>query len=408
VNWSQWGTDKAGERLVLGIDVAKEDFVAVLLDGAEEVVARVKWRHPQGTAEFLAGVEVLSEHCVVEAVMEASGTYGDALRWQLNVRDVVVYRVSAKKVHDAAEVHDGVPSLHDAKAATIIADLHCRGLTREWALASEQRRTLSAQVQWLGQCKQRYQQELNRLEALLARHWPESLQILGLGSASLRALIAVYGDPGYISGLRGAAERLLRQMGRGALAEEKIQALLASAATTLGMPCVSEERALLRKQAGSVIDAGEQVREIERCIEQTVAEDALCASQSKHLGVITSAVLLASLGSPKDYADAGSYCKAIGLNLKEHSSGRHQGQLHITKRGPAVARLYLYFAALRLIRDDPQVQRWYALKTQRPGACKMNQVVELMRKLAKAIWHDAQGRPFDSAKLFNLKAIATP
>jgi transposase len=68
--------------------------------------------------------------------------------------------------------------------------------------------------------------------------------------------------------------------------------------------------------------------------------------------------------------------------------------VRITKRGPAVARFYLYFAALRLIAQEPLVARWFAAKTARPGALKGKQVVELMRRLSKALWHQARGRPF--------------
>jgi transposase len=65
---------------------------------------------------------------------------------------------------------------------------------------------------------------------------------------------------------------------------------------------------------------------------------------------------------PRKYACARSYQKALGLNLKEKSSGRHVGQLKITKRGSAVARKYLYFAALRLIQSHPVVKAWYKNK----------------------------------------------
>jgi transposase len=126
----------------------------------------------------------------------------------------------------------------------------------------------------------------------------------------------------------------------------------------------------------------------------------------KLLGEVTSAVLLATQGDPKGYPSAASYCKSIGLNLKEHSSGTHQGQLSITKRGPSLTRFYLYFAALRLIRRDPVIKRWFEIKTARPGAVKQKQVIELTRKLAKAFWHQAQGHDFDVNRLVNLKAVA--
>ena len=70
-----------------------------------------------------------------------------------------------------------------------------------------------------------------------------------------------------------------------------------------------------------------------------------------------------------------------------------------------MVRFYLYFAALRLIQADPLVQRWYQAKTQRPGAIKKKTVIELMRKLAKAVWHIAKGEVYRVEKLFNLKAV---
>jgi transposase len=389
-----------GERLVLGIDVAKHDFVATLQVRSAEVLARVKWEHPQHTRTLLAGIATLQARGPVEAVMESSGTYGDALRWQLQELGIPVYRVSAKRVHDAAEVFDGVPSLHDAKAADLIGELHLQGRTQPWLEASAQRRALGARLSRLRQCKARYQADRNRLEALLSRHWPESLMLLDPSSISLHRLLATYGGPGTIQAQATAARILLQQVGRPGLREETITALLDSAAHTLGVPCVPEEEALLRWQAQALLDTHQAVRAGEQAIEQAVDADTALAPMAAVVGRVTSAVLLASQGSPLDYPDARSYCKALGLNLKEHSSGTHRGRLAITKRGPAVARFYLYFAALRLIARDPVVGRWFTAKTRRPGAIKGKQVVELMRKLAQALWHQAHGRPFRSDRLF--------
>ena len=101
-----------------------------------------------------------------------------------------------------------------------------------------------------------------------------------------------------------------------------------------------------------------------------------------------------------------TYQKALGLNLKEKSSGKHQGALHITKRGPGVARLFLYLAALRLVQRDPIVKAWYAKKVARQGGIAKNRaVVAVMRKLAKALWHVAGGATFDSRKLFDVSRL---
>ena len=117
-------------------------------------------------------------------------------------------------------------------------------------------------------------------------------------------------------------------------------------------------------------------------------------------------MLIATLGAPQSYPDAASYTKSFGLNLKERSSGKFQGQLKITKRGSGLARCYLYFTILRLIYRDPLMQTWYQRKVKRDGGKKKKAIIALMRKLTKALWYVAQGERFDSRKLFNLKALA--
>jgi transposase len=164
---------------------------------------------------------------------------------------------------------------------------------------------------------------------------------------------------------------------------------------------------LLRWLAADLLEARKQVRQIEREIEHHVDHTPALTGMAALIGKVSAAVLLATVGAPQDYPDAGSYTKATGLNLKERSSGKHHGQLKITKRGPSLARFYLYFAALRLIARDPLVKRWYERKTNRPGALKNKTVIALMRKLVKALWYLARGSSFDAEKLFNPKAIAS-
>jgi len=111
---------------VFGVDVAKDDFFGVLMKTGCRVIDTIKWIHPQQSRELgnhLLALEVQE----MQVVMEPSGTYGDALRGYLTGLGLAVSRVSPKRVHDAAEVYDGVPSLHDAKSAYLIARMHLDG-----------------------------------------------------------------------------------------------------------------------------------------------------------------------------------------------------------------------------------------------------------------------------------------
>jgi transposase len=340
--------------------------------------------------------------------MEPSGTYGDALAWQLRRREVALYRVSPKRVHDAAEVFDGVPSLHDAKAAYLIGRLHLQGIGQPWPQPGATRRTLKAVLTELRVCKERQQGATSRLEAHLSRHWPEGPGLLGLDSVTLLELVRTYGDPASVSADRPGAAALMHRTARAGLSEDKIRAVLASAAHSLGVPCLKAERELLQWLATDVLQARQQVHRIERRIAHHVDHEPVLASLATVIGTVSAAVLLAAPGSPRDYPDAASYLKALGLNLKERSSGKHKGQLKITKRGPSVARFYLYFAALRLIARDPLVKRWYESRINRPGGAPKNKsVIALMRKLAKALWHVARGAAFTTDKLFNRNAVGS-
>ena len=129
----------------------------------------------------------------------------------------------------------------------------------------------------------------------------------------------------------------------------------------------------------------------------------------KLIGRVTTAILLSLHLDPRDYHCAQSYLKALGLNLKEKSSGRYVGQLKITKRGSGKARQYLYFAALfiaaqHLTQSCPTAKQWYDNK-KTPNA-KIKAVTAVMRKLAGGLWHVARGEAYAPTKLFNVSGKA--
>lgn len=407
VNWEKISAQTAGQRIVFGVDVAKEKFFGVLMQEDLTVIATLKWVHPEQTRE-------LGEHLIqevpaqrLEVAMEPSGTYGDALQRHLSHLGLAVYRVSPKRVHDAAEVYDGVPSLHDAKSAYLIARLHLDGASRVWKDLPAPRRNRQALIAELDLYHDQQQRNLNRLEALLSRHWPEVVRIVELKRVSLLRLVAEYGDPCSIAAQREEADQLLRHGTRGPLSGEKIQRVLDSTQDTLGVPCTEGERHLLQVLAGELLRTHQQLHQLEQQIAREVHDDTVLTRIAAVTGKTTSLVLEAALGSPLDYPNPGSYLKAMGLNLKERSSGKHKGQLKITKRGPSIVRKYHYFTALRWLYQDPVIALWYRNKVRRDGHLKGKAIVAVMRKLALSLWHIARGEVFDSRKLFNVRSLGT-
>ncbi len=399
LDWSRVHTAAGEGRLVAAIDVAKDVQFMTLMREDRSVIHTVKWSHPDHTrhlTECLGGLGAER----IEAVMEPSGTYGDALRGCLRAAGIGVYRVSPKKVHDAAEVYDGVPSMHDAKAAYVIGRLHLEGVTRLWVDPDDQRRRLQVQLNRLADARDRAQRLSSRLEALLARHWPEGPRLMDSQSVSWLQLLAGYGDPAAVAADRDEAAALLRRVGGHRLRAAKIEALLASAANTVGMRCIEIEAERLRELAAEQIELRRRCRSLERALAREVPHDGGLDAQARAVGTVTAVVLRCALGGVDAYPNAASYAKAAGLNLKERSSGKHRGQLKLTKRGPGVVRFYVYFAVLRLIAHDGPAQAWYRAKVARDGGLTGPAVGALMRKLIRALWHVGHGEAFDETKLF--------
>ena len=173
LDWS-WLCDQVdGERIVVGIDVAKVDQFAAVMRPDLSVVQTVRWKQPHEQADFVGLVdELASRASSLVVVMEPSGVYGDTVRHALLEDDIQVFRVNPKRAHDAAEVYDGVPSRHDAKAAAIIAKLHLDGASEPWPMRSDHERRLHAQLRILTVYTKEYKRNRDRLESLLSRYWP--------------------------------------------------------------------------------------------------------------------------------------------------------------------------------------------------------------------------------------------
>ncbi len=395
-----------GQRIVVAIDIAMEWMFAAVMSEDLTVHVTVKWSHPRETRSFLELVDQLGRAGDVEVAMEPSGTYGDALRHALLKRGWPVFRVSPKRTHDAAEVYDGVPSLHDAKSAAIIAKLHLDGASREWPLKSERARTLAAAVKLLGVHEKAFRSNRNRLAAVLARYWPEVGQWLALDSATLLELLSAYGGPETVAQDRDGASELMRRIGGGMLAGAKVEAVAASASTTLGVPMVEEERAVTMALAREARRSQREAQKARARLKELSAGCDVTNAMAPTVGQVTAAVIFAAVGDPSEYGSAKAFLKATGLNLREHSSGKQKGGLHITKRGSGLARMYLFMAALRLIHKDPVVRAWYERKVHRQGGTqKAKAVVAVMRKLVMALFHVGRGAPFDARKLFDVSRL---
>jgi transposase len=205
------------------------------------------------------------------------------------------------------------------------------------------------------------------------------------------------------------AKELLRTAAKGALAADRIEEVIGASIDSLGVPMKSEEQLLFGELVSEIQRLRTKVDQIDGVIASHVASDPIMKLMSDVVGPAATAALIVYVGAPREYASAGAYEKACGLNLKVRSSGKNAGQLKITKRGPPPVRQLLYLAALRCCQSDDTVRAWYQQRKGYKADIKMKAVVAVMRKLVRALWsmgHDVEhAKAFDSHLLFDIRRL---
>ncbi len=192
INWPELRDNLNGQPVIFAIDVAKEQQYALLNTTDDSISQFIKWPLFE-TTNLIKELKQLN--CPITIVMEATGTYGDAMRYQFKNAGFDICQAHAKQVNDAKEIYDGVPSLHDAKSAYLIAKLHKQGCTKPWRDLDDNARELNAARREYDIHQDQYERNRNRLEAYLSRHWPEVLPIVDLSSVTLENLLITYGSP---------------------------------------------------------------------------------------------------------------------------------------------------------------------------------------------------------------------
>jgi transposase len=398
---------------VMGLDIAKNEIVACVRWG--QGCFERPWKIVN-TAEIGLLIELcllLKSKCDGFSVgLESTGTYGDAVRFALTEAAISVQRVSGKAVSDYMEIFDGVPSQHDGKDAAMVAELVAMGKGTLWPYSalSENMQVIKHQVRRIDTFRNFQTQWLGRLEAQVARHWPELTSQLRLSSVTLLKMLEAYGSPANAIADPNLTKKLTL-WGKVYLTEEKMAKIVASANSTVGLPMNESEVLWVKEIAGEALNAHRAQNKCERVLREQIARDPVMTRYGDAIGVPTLAVIWTEVGDPCLYGSSGAFIKAIGMNLKERSSGKRKGELAISKRGPALARRWIYFWAMRAVQRD-ELKGWYAKFIQVGNTKsssehrKMKGLIALMRKLSKSLWHArVNNKNFDYSRVIESKPI---
>ncbi len=392
---------RTSDTLIVGIDIGKGFFLAVIRwsDGRFERPWKV--RNPHQIGLFVALLDQLRQGRQLVVAVEPTGSYADALRQHLHDKGFVVQRVSPKMAHDYAEIFDGVASKHDGKDAAVVAELASLGKAPVWDFVlDEHTAEMAYWVRQLDLTRRHSAAEYGRLEGLLARHWPEATDVLKLSSGTLLRCLQHYGGPAEMAKDPQALKHVLK-WGGVLLKQEKAERLVQSAISSVGVRQMKADARWLKERAAELLQHREGMRKCGRHLKKLAQGNETIQRQAQAVGTATACVLWVELGTARQYHCAEAYRKAMGLNLTEHSSGKWEGKKRLSRRGSAVVRRALYFAALRLVKKTGgNVRQWYQAKKQRDAGEAKRGIVAVMRKLALALYHVGKGANFDAERVF--------
>lgn len=382
---------KGVAKVSLGLDIAKDEIVACLRWGQEQFEQPWSVKNPFEIDALVELCVELSSECEVVVSMESTGTYGDAVRVALTVAKIPVVRVSGKHVSDYKEIFDGVPSQHDGKDAAMIAELAANGKGASWNYVpdSDEISHIRYLVRTMTLAKNEFVRLIGQLEASVTRHWPELTRELKLTSPTALRLLAKYGSPAEAR-KDNDLEKQLRTWGGAKLKADKIERIVGGARTSAGVPADLYEIQWIQELATHALAANRKSNQYDKRIKEVLLRDKFWCNYIEAVGAGTLGVLLTTVGDLRNFPNGGSLVKALGLNLKERSSGKRKGQLAITKRGPSEARRWMYYWALRAV-QTPELKEWYrrfhATKPGQPsiGHRKRKGLICLMRKLSRSL-----------------------
>jgi len=105
----------------------------------------------------------------------------------------------------------------------------------------------------------------------------------------------------------------------------------------------------------------------------------------KGIGNITVAGLIGEVGDFRKFKTISEVIKLAGLDLFEISSGKHKGKHRISKRGRALMRKLLFFAAINAVKSHGIMHTRYQ-KMLDNGTPKIKALIAVSRKLLRIVF----------------------
>lgn len=335
--------------------------------------------------------EFKAEHMLDEVVIgfESTGPYAEPICHYLRKKPVKLVQVNPMHTKRVKELTGNSPNKTDRKDPRVIADVmslgHSLTVVVPEGAAAQLRRLAHARERAI----ERRTAMSNQMQHLVFVIFPELVHIIGPSTKTGMYLIKNFSDPHRIVSM--GMERLydvVSKISRGRFGKDQVEKLYHAAEQSVG---IAEGKAsLLLEIAHLVSNIENENRHIEALEKQMVIflrqiPYSHMILSIKGIGPVTAAGLIGEVGDFRKFKTLSEVMKLAGLDLYEISSGKHQGSRHISKRGRALLRKLLFFAAMNTTRKNGVFYIPYQRHLVK-GMPKMKALVAIARKLMGVIF----------------------
>ena len=321
---------------------------------------------------------------------ESTGPYAEPLYHYLKKKPVKLVQINPMHSKRVKEMSGNSPNKTDRKDPRVIADIislgHSLTLVVPEGAAAHLRRLAHSRERAL---KARTAM-LNQLQHLIFVIFPEFLSIMkNMSTKTAAYLLKHHADPQSIVRLGlDDLTQVMRKVSRGRLDHQRAKDLYAAAKNCVGIDEGKGSILLEIEHLNDMIEYGNHfITSLEKQMADYLEQIPYSVSllSIKGLGVVTVAGLIGEVGDFKKFNTHSEIMKLAGFDLFEVSSGQHQGQRHISKRGRALMRKLLFFAAINAVKTHGIMHARYHQMLDN-GKPKIKALVAISRTLLRLIF----------------------
>lgn len=319
--------------------------------------------------------------------VESTGPYGIPLMYFLDTKPVTQVLVNTKHTKKVKELLDNSPGKSDKKDPYVMADIIELNRWLHVVLPHGVVAELRHYSHSLDRHKTTRTGFYNQLQGLIFQIFPEFHQVFNdVTTKTAQYLIRHYPTPQSIVNL-GLDEltALIKQKSHGKMKADRAKQLYDAAQHSVG---IRDGLVSITQEIGHLVAMIDQlngyIQEFEAIISDLLTQVPISRYllSVKGYGKVTVACIIGEIVDFSQFEVKEELVKYSGLNLFEISSGAHQGQKHISKRGRPLLRKILFFAAMNVVRKGGIYHDKYQAYLDR-GMPKLKALTAISRKLLR-------------------------